>query len=165
MNPSRSPLALVWLVLCAVIVFGSAAVSPTASAEAPFKQIRLTEDQVKSFLNAQTELRGAIEKLTSPGGEPDEQRLLAELDTIVKRHGFKDYDDHDAVAANIALIMSGIDPDTGEFSEPRTMLEKDLEEIKQDGSMNKADKKKILEEIEEALQATPKVEFAETSHW
>jgi hypothetical protein len=43
---------------------------------------------------------------------PPDPKTQAELEAIAKKHGFKGFAEYDDVAANILLVMGGIDPQT-----------------------------------------------------
>ena len=75
-------------------------------------QIKLTEQQVEGFIAAQKDMSAVVEKIQGPIRRTS--RLLqfkAELEAVTKKHGFKDFDDYDAVAANITMVMTGDRPE------------------------------------------------------
>ena len=145
--------------LCAlVLVFG--ALTPVGNAQdapddeisEPIYQIRLSDKQVKNFISAQPDLAKASEKLQDGAGEID-AAMEKELEAIAKKHGFSDLTELDDVTANIMLVMTGLDPDTGEFTEPSQALKKEIAALKADKSLPKAEKEERLEYLTEALSA------------
>ena len=94
--------------------------------EEGINQIKLTEAQVKSFIAAQPDLVDVLPKLQKADDTPD-AALEAELDGIAKKHGFSDFSELDDVAANISLVMSGLDTQSGQFNDPVEALKKELE--------------------------------------
>ena len=154
------------------LVVGLALVCPVASAQeatpestqgAPedgIKQIKLTETQVKSFISAQPDLAGIAPKLQKAGDEPD-AALEAELDGIAKKHGFSGFNELDDVAANISIVMAGIDAETGQFTDPVEALKMELEEVKTDPSIPDDDKTQLIEELSDAIKTTPALEHLE----
>ena len=98
------------------------------------KQIKLTEEQVKSFISAQPDLAAIAGKLQEAGDEPD-AALQAQLDGIAKKHGFSSFSELDDVAANISIVMAGLDSQTGEFTDPVDALKKELADVKADTSI------------------------------
>ncbi len=138
-----------------------AAQGPTpADTQDSIKQIKLTEAQVASFISAQPDLAGIAPKLQKAGDAPD-AALQAELDAIAKKHGFANFSELDDVAANISIVMAGLDNETGQFTEPVEALKKELEEVKADTSIPDDDKKQLVEELSEAIKTTPVLEHRE----
>jgi hypothetical protein len=167
--------------ICALgIILSLAVVAPTArSQEAPqqspqqapqqntqeapqegINQIKLTEAQVKSFISAQPDLAGIAQKLQKAGDAPD-AALQAELDEIAKKHGFSSFSELDDVAANISIVMSGLDTQTGQFTDPVDALKKELESVKGDTSIPDEEKKQLVDELSEAIKTTPPVRHRE----
>jgi len=146
------------------LALGLALVGPGARAEdqleTPMKQIKLTDQQVTNFIAAQPELATISSKLQGANGRPD-TGAQAELETIAKKHGFSDFSELDDVAANISLIMAGLDSQTGEFTDPADALTKELDGVKADNTIGEADKKQLVEQLTDAIKSTPKVEHKE----
>ena len=136
------------------------ALSPAAAQDHEFKQIKLSDKHVEGFIKAQNDLNTIADKLQSDSEEPDE-KLQAELDAIAKNNGFASFDELDEVAANISMVMAGIDPETGDYTDPVELLKKEIEEIKGDSSIPEKEKKQMLEEMQEALEMTPALEHPE----
>ncbi len=136
------------------------ALSPAAAQDHEFKQIKLSDKHVEGFIKAQNDLNKIADKLQSDSEEPDE-KLQAELDAIAKNNGFASFDELDEVAANISMVMAGIDPETGDYTDPVELLKKEIEEIKGDSSIPEKEKKQMLEEMQEALEMTPALEHPE----
>lgn len=124
------------------------------------KQIKLTDEQVKSFISAQSDLAAIASKIQSAGENPD-PALQAELENIAKKHGFKDFAELDDVAANISIVMAGLDSQTGDFVDPVEALQKELEDVKKDESIPATDKKQLVDELTEAIKTTPPLQNRE----
>ncbi len=138
---------------------GFGALAEDQPADVPLRQIKLTDQQVANFVAAQPELAVISGKLQGDG-QPD-TAAQAELEAIAKKHGFADFNELDDVAANISLIMAGLDAQTGEFTDPAEALTKELDGVKADNSIGEADKKQLVEQLTDAIKATPKVEHKE----
>jgi hypothetical protein len=138
-----------------MLVLGSGA--GTVSAE-EINQIQLTDKHVQGFIGAQKELTGIAGELQAAGDKPD-AKLQAKLEDIAKKQGFASFNELDDVAANISLVMAGLDPQSGEFSDPVEMLKKEIAEVKADSSIPEKDKTQMLEELAEALKSTPPLKF------
>jgi hypothetical protein len=158
--------ALLRLTVClAGLLLGLAVPIGETSAEddapvPPIRQIKLSEAQVTNFISAQPDLAGIAGKLQDAGDAPD-AALQAELEAIAKKHGFADFAELDDVAANISIVMAGLDAETGEFTDPVDALAKELEDVKKDPSIGDADRKQLVDELTEAIKATPRLEHKE----
>ena len=146
------------------IMLGAAALCPPARAQEPkdepIKQIKLTDAQVKSFIAAQPDLATVAPKLQE-AGDNIAPVLQAELDSIAKKHGFASFSELDDVAANISIVMAGLDSKSGDFTEPVEALKKELADVTADASIPDADKKELMEELNEAINSTPRLEHLE----
>lgn len=145
------------LIVCLMLSFAVLSASANAQGrnEAPAGQIKLTETQVTSFIAAQPDIARLAGKLQKAGGGTPV--LKAELDAIAKKHGFSDFGELDELAANISIVMAGLNPDTGEFTDPIDVMKQDLENIKRDKSIPGEEKKHIVAELIEAIETSPAV--------
>ncbi len=140
---------------------GPASAQAPAGGEQPFTQIKLTEAHIKGFIAAQKEMAVLAQK---QGGQPNDKpdpKIQAELDAIAKRHGFQDFVAFDDVAFNISMVMGGLDPQTGAFTDPIASIKKEIAEIKADKTIPEKDRKQMLDELAEALKHTPPLQFPE----
>jgi hypothetical protein len=119
-------------------------------------QIKLTEKHVEGFISAQKEVTEKMQGTAS--GKPD-PKIQAELEAIAKKHGFKDFADYDDVAANISMIMAGIDPQTKAFREPPAAIKKEIKEVQADKSIPEKEKERMLEELNEALKTAAPIQY------
>ena len=87
--------------------------------------------------------------------------MRAELDVIAKKHGFANFEELDDVAANISIVMAGLDSQTGEFTDPVEALKKELADVTADASIPQADKKQLVDELNEAIKTTPPLQHKE----
>jgi hypothetical protein len=130
-----------------------------AAAQAPIKQIRLTEKQVQSFIAAQKDMAAVAEKMQESASDQPDPKVQAELETIAKKHGFKDFAEYDDVANNIMMVMGGIDPQTKQYIDPQTAIKKEMAEVRADKTLPEKDKKDLLHELEEALKTAQPIQF------
>lgn len=141
-------------------LFGMAS-TPSLAADEPFKQLKLEEKMIKGFIGAQKDMADLAQKNPPPqDGKPD-PKIQAELESIAKKHGFGSFAEFDDVAFNISIVMGGLDPQTGAFTDPITAIKKEIEEVKADKSIAEKDKKQMLEELNEALRTTEPIKFPE----
>lgn len=141
-----------------------AAQAAPAGSDAPapddVKQIKLTDDQVTRFIAAQADLAAIASKIQAAGDKPD-PALQSELEGIAKKHGFNTFAELDDVAANISIVMAGLDSGTGNFVDPVDALKKEREEVEKDTTIPEADKKQLLDELNEAIGTTPRLQYKE----
>ena len=145
--------------LVAAYVVGLMAFCTLAQAQ-DIKQIPLSEPQVQGFIAAQKDLAAIAGKIQAAGDKPD-PALQQELDDIAKKHGFSGFTELDDVAANISIVMAGLDSKSGEFTEPVEALKKELTDVTADASIPDADKKQLMQELTEAISTTPRLEHIE----
>lgn len=130
--------------------------SGLASAQAPVKQLKLTEKQVDGFISAHKDMGAVADKMQSDKPDP---AIQGELEGIAKRFGFKDFNEYDEVAANIALVMAGMDPQTKAFTDPPTAIKREMDEVAADKTMPDREKKQALEELAEAMKIAQPIQF------
>ena len=140
------------------------------SSSALFNQVKLSEQQVRGYITAQKDLtviQKDLQKLSAaelqkvvPDDKPGPE-LKAKLEDIAKRNGFASYEELDDVAASIALVMAGLDPKTGAYTDPVDAIKKEIEDVKKDAAMPDKTKSQLLEELADALKTTPALKFAE----
>jgi hypothetical protein len=132
-----------------------------SSAQDMVKQVKLSDKVIEGFISAQKDMALMAEKLQKAPQDKPDPKLQGELDGIAKKHGFKDFGDYDDIAANISMVMAGLDPQTGDFTDPITAIKREIEEVKADKSIAEKDKKQMLEELNEALRTTEPIKFPE----
>lgn len=114
----------------------------TAAAQTEGSQAQLTEKQVQAYIAAHKKILAARE----------------ELDKLVKASGFESLGEYDEVGANIMLVFDGLDPKTKAFTEPPGQIKKRIEAAKADKSLSDADRKQVLEDLNEALKDAKPIE-------
>jgi hypothetical protein len=122
------------------------------------KQIELTDKQVGGFIAAQKDLQPMSAKLLEGGDKPDDA-LKGELDNIAKKHGFADFNDMEIVGANISIVLDGLDPKTGDYTDPVEKMKLELENIKADASIPDDDKKLVIEDLNQEIAAAKPLQF------
>jgi len=157
----------IWLgklaVLAGLALFAVSAIAQSqkdGQDQSQFKQIKLTEKQVRDFISAQKQLAPLASKLESEADKPD-PALQKQIEQIAKSNGFSTLDEFDDVAANISLVLGGLDPQSGQFTEPPAQIKKDIDELKQDKQLSQKDKNQALAEMQEALKRAAPLQFKE----
>jgi hypothetical protein len=156
----------IWLgklaVLAGLALFATSAIAQSqkdGQDQSQVKQIKLTEKQVRDFISAQKQLTPLASKLESAADKPD-PALQKQVEQITKSNGFSTLDEFDDVAANISLVLAGLDPQ-GQFTEPPDQIKKDIDELKQDKQLSQKDKDQALAEMQEALKSAAPLQFKE----
>ena len=149
--------------LMALALMTAVALTAGASAQSPdvIKQVKLSEVQVKGFIAAQADMAKISEKMQGATSDKPDPAIQAELEKIAKGNGFKDFSEYDDVAANISMVMAGIDPQSGNYTDPVASIKKEIEDVTADKSLQEKDKTQMLSELNEALKTTQPVQFPE----
>ena len=145
------------LAVAAILAVALTFVSGAAMAQA-VKQIALTDKHIEGFIAAQKDMAAVTEKMQGSTSDKPDPKIQAELEGIAKKHGFKDFAEYDDAAANVSMIMAGIDPQTKAFTEPAVAIKKEIEELQADKSVAEKDKKQMLEELNEALKTAAPIQ-------
>jgi hypothetical protein len=130
---------------------------PDASQPAP-KQIALTEKQIEAILATKPDIDPIISKLPEGNDQPD-PKVLAQLDAVVKKHGFANYAEYEDVDDNINLVLGGIDPQSKKYVGDEMVLKKEIAEVQGDKKMAPNDKKEALTQLNDALKSITPVQF------
>lgn len=125
--------------------------APPAGPPPPPNQVALTAKQIEGFIAAQKDMTAITKKIPAASTKPD-PKIGAQLDSAVKKYGFKNFVEYDDVAGTIALVMSGIDPVTKSFLEPKEAIQQEIAEVNADKAIGKAQKTKMLQELDRALK-------------
>lgn len=153
------------LVLSLAAIFSEASAQgtpppPTAPpAPEPVKQMELTEKKIQSFIAVQKDMAPLVQKAQALAPGKQDAALEAEFETVAKKHGFADYAELGDVGANIMLILDGIDPSSGKFTDPITAIKKEIDEIQADKQMPEKEKKEAVAERTAALKSFEPIKF------
>jgi hypothetical protein len=131
----------------------------SANADPAIKQIQLTEKQVLAYIAAQKVMSAILEKLDGDEQHNPPPAARSQLEANAKKHGFKDFKEYDDVAANISLVMAGIDPQTKSFTEPSAAIGNEIAQVSADKTLSAKAKKQMLEELNEALNSVQPIQF------
>jgi|SRR5215467_8231226 len=150
---SSSRIRLRFLLVAALLLpFALLAHAAAPAAAQEVRQIKLTEQQVQGFIAAQKAMSAVAEKIESPAADKPDPKIQAALEDIARKNGFKDYAEYDEVAANISMVMAGIDPQTREFTDAKTAIKKEIDEVTADQALAPDERKQMLEELNESLK-------------
>src|SRR5262245_60361442 len=135
---------LLRLMLAAVVAVALTQFSGVAAAQQAVKQIKLNEKQIEGFIAAQKDMAAVAEKMQGGASDKPDPKVQAELEGIAKKHGFGNFQEYDDVAANISMVMAGIDPQSKAFTEPKVAIQKEIDEVTGDKSIPEKEKKQML---------------------
>lgn len=128
--------------------------APAQPQQAPtLKQIALTDKQIDGVLAAQKDMDVITEKL--PENTAPDQKVMAQLDAVAKKHGFAGNDDYNNVVDNISLVLGGFDPATKKFVGAEAVIKAQIAQIQADKKMAAKDKKEAIGELNDALKSPP----------
>jgi hypothetical protein len=128
------------------------------NAQQPVKQIALTDKQIDGVLAAKPEIDAIVSKLPEGNDKPD-PKVLAQLEGIVKKHGFASYEEYENVDDNISLVMGGIDPQSKKYVGDEIVIKAQIKEIQADKKMAPNDKKEALAQLNDALKSITPLQF------
>jgi hypothetical protein len=125
---------------------------------ADLTQIALSEDQVARYIDAMPEMRAAMGDAPADAPEPD-AATMAKLAAIANAHGFRDFDDYNTVAGNLALALDGVDPETKTYIGADKVILKSIAAVKADKTMTEEDRNAALADLQAQLKAVLPVKF------
>ena len=137
-----------------------------AQSAGPINQIKLSDQLITGFIAAQKDLVPLSEELQKAAESGNiTPGLQQKLDAVAKQNGFKSLSELDDVTDNINMIMSGLDPQSGEFKmnadEIKKSIQDEIAEIKKDTTIPEKEKADLLAEQEKSLAAAGKIDFPE----
>ena len=143
------------LTVCSLTAaIGTAALAQTAKQQAPAaRQLALNEQQIESLLAAHKDIDAFTAK-TSPSSSVAQTNanIVAQLDAVVKKHGFANYRDYNIVLDNIGLVMAGMDPKAKTYVGPAAVTKQKIAAVQADKTMSAEDKTEALSELEAAAK-------------
>jgi hypothetical protein len=146
--------ALVALALC----YPGAATAQQTEQMQEIKQIKLTDKHIQGFVGAAKGMAKIYEGVNPDKPDP---KLDAQAAALAKKNGFASLDEFEGVSTNIAVIMSGIDPQTKKFTEPPEQIRKEMAALRADKSVPEADKKQGLAQLEALVKVAKPIQFKE----
>jgi hypothetical protein len=114
----------------------------------------LTEKHVERFIAVQKDMSAVVEGVYS-----DRAKYKAALRSVIKKHGYKNMAEYEAVAASISIVIAAIDPQTKIFTDPQTVITKQLEEIGADKTIATKEKEELLRQLNVALKSAQLIQF------
>ena len=122
------------------------------------QQAPLTADQVQHYIDSMPDMQAAIGDQPADAAEPDDA-TMARLGDIARKHGFRDFDQYNSVAGNIALALDNIDPDAKTYVGAKTLIERSIAEVNADKQMSEADRKAALADLQRQANTEPAIKY------
>ncbi len=124
------------------------------------RQVPLTEEQIERYIASLEEMQAAMGDAPADAAEPDAQ-TMTKLEAIAKKFGFKDFNDYNTVAGNIALVLDGVDPETKSYVGADKLIQKAIGDVGADKNMPDTDKQSALADLRRQLKALTEVKYKE----
>jgi hypothetical protein len=132
----------------------------SAPAQVTANQIMLTEKHIEGFIAVQKDISEAIEKMQGTSfSDPANAKYKAQLRASTKKRGFKNFAEYEAVAANISMVVVGINQQTKEFTDPQSVIKKEIEDVSADKTIAASQKKQVLKDLNAALKSSETIQF------
>jgi hypothetical protein len=135
-------------------------VSTSVQAQVAVTQIKLTEKHIDGFIAAQKDMSAVVEQVMQGTvlSNSANAKYEAELRSVIKKHGFKNFAEYEAVTASIYSVMASIDPQTRVFTDLRTAIKRELVGVNSENVPN-SEKQKLRESLILALRAARPIQF------
>jgi hypothetical protein len=141
------------------VIFASFPTSAPAQVPAA-TQLKLTEQHIEGFAGAQKDMSAVAEKMMEATvSKSANAKYKAELNAVIKKHGFKNFSEYQVVAANIYLVMASIDSQTKVFTDPPTAVKREIEDVIAAKDIPTHEKKKLLRSLTLALREARPIKF------
>jgi hypothetical protein len=124
--------------------------------ETELEQIELTSGQIDAFIATQKEITPITAKLK--GNAQPSKQMMAQMEGVAKKNGFKDFDEFGDVGSNIGFIFSGIDPQSKKY-DPDALIKQEIARVNEDKKIPAPQKKKILADLQQASKSVPALKF------
>ncbi len=157
----RSLVAALGIALIPALVVSLPSASALAQADQgqeQIKQIALTDAQITQFIAAQKDMNAIFAKIPQGTEKPD-PKIMAQLEATAKKYKFASFEDYNDVAANIGLVMAGIDPQTKKYVGAEAVLKQQIAAVQADKQMPANERKQALDQLNEALKAVVPVQY------
>ena len=160
LNRSRYALSRRWGLLGVLLsaLLALALFHPYVATAQEVKQIKLTEKHMQGFIAVYDSVAQLYDGASQDKPGP---KLEAQAEVLVKKNGFASLGEYDDVSMNIAMIMSGIDPRTKNFTEPPEQIKQQIDAVKSDKSVSEAQKKEDLVQLGTSLKDAKPIQFKE----
>lgn len=134
------------------IVAASLAGSGSAEAQAT-AQIALNAAHLDGLIKSFEEVRALEEKL--PAGPKSD----AAVEALVKKYGFKNMAEWNAVYESVSIVIEGMDEETKKYVGPGHSTKQAIAEVKADKTLSAAERAEQLKELNEDLADVQPVQF------
>jgi len=146
-----------FIIASIAVIFASFPLSTRA--EVVTTQIMLTDKHIEAFILVQKDMSESIGNMQAASSlNPADYK--AKLLANTKKRGFKNIAEYEAVAANISMVVAGIDPQTKEFTDPHSAIKKEIDDVAADKTITAKQKKELLTDLNAALKSVEPIQFS-----
>lgn len=125
----------------------AASTAQAASDYSALGQIELTDDQIGRYIGSLDDMQKALGEMPADAAQPD-PAMMAKLEGVAKKHGFAGFDEFNAVAGSISLVVDGIDANTKTYVGADKLIAKAIDDVNADTKLSAADKAKVAADLE-----------------
>jgi len=111
------------------------------------------------FYRAKKDMAPVAKAMQGSTADQPDPKLQAESEAVVKKSGFKDFAEYDNVAANILMVVAGIDPLTKRYTDPQSSVKKWIANVTADRTVPEKVQKELLNEFEKVLKAAQPIQY------
>ena len=120
------------------------------------EQIALTASQIDGFIAAQKEITPVTARLK--GNAQPTKQMMAQMEEIAKKNGFKDFDEFGDVGSNIGMVFGGINPESKKY-EPEELIKREIAAVTANQQIPAPQKKRILQDLQQASKSVPPLKY------
>lgn len=132
------------------------AASPAAAQQ--LNQMKLTDALITQFVAAHDDYVPLADQMRE-AGEDTTDALMAKLNGIAQKHGFKDFGEYEDVRENISIVLDGLDPETGVYTDPVEKMKKERDALFTDETLPEEDRKLAVDDIEQEIAVAEPLQF------
>ena len=136
----------------------AAPVSEAVGDYSALQQIELTDDEVTRYVGSLDDMQKAMGDTAADASEPDD-KTMAKLEVVAKKHGFRNFDEYNNVAGNISLVVDGVDPATKSYVGSEKLIQKAIDDVNADKKLSDADKKTAATDLAAQLKAVVPIKY------
>jgi hypothetical protein len=134
---------------------------PSVATADEVKQIKLSEKQMQGFIAVSESIAQLYDGASQDRPDP---KLELQAEALVKKHGFVSLGEYDDVLMNIAMIMSGFDPQTKGFTEPPEQIKQQIDAVRSDKSVPEHKRKRTWCNLRPPLRMQSQFSSGKTLH-
>lgn len=141
-----------------VLMAGALMIVAGAAVAQQLNQMKLTDAHIKQFIAAHEDYVPLADQMREAGEDPT-VALMAKLNGIAQEHGFKDFSEYEDVRENISIVLDGLDPETGVYTDPVEKMKRERDALLADETLPEEDRKLAVDDIEQEIAVAEPLQF------